>query len=163
MYKEYYSTKGRIGTTAFITRWISSFILAVIAYVVLLDSPNASLVAGMVILLCSINVVIQSIKRMHDLNKRGWYVVLPVYNIILLLAPGDTVKNSYGIPDENSNANDLERIVMSIFSGCIVLAFFTITSITKESTVGNLVFLIATATTYFTTPLLDKSNDQAIS
>ena len=36
------------------------------------------------------------VRRMHDVNKRGWYILLPIYNFILTLRKGDKGDNQYG-------------------------------------------------------------------
>ncbi len=45
------------------------------------------------ILLPSIAVCV---RRMHDVNKSGWYSLVPIYNLVLLLTEGDAGKNQYG-------------------------------------------------------------------
>ena len=42
-------------------------------------------------------LLIQGIKRMHDVNKSGWYFFIPFYNIILSFSYGTVGKNNYGI------------------------------------------------------------------
>ena len=37
-----------------------------------------------------------SIRRMHDVNKSGWYILIPLYGFILLFVEGDTGRNQYG-------------------------------------------------------------------
>lgn len=37
-----------------------------------------------------------SVRRMHDVNKSGWFVLIPVYNLILTLIPGDIRENKFG-------------------------------------------------------------------
>ena len=44
-------------------------------------------------LLASIAV---SIRRMHDVNKSGWYMLIPIYNIVLAVTEGDKGPNQYG-------------------------------------------------------------------
>jgi hypothetical protein len=50
----------------------------------------------LLILLLSIFGMIQGIKRMHDLDKNGWYLFIPFYNLILALTPGTHGPNTYG-------------------------------------------------------------------
>lgn len=38
------------------------------------------------------------VRRMHDVGKSGWYLCIPLYNLILTLTEGDTGENEYG-PD----------------------------------------------------------------
>jgi uncharacterized membrane protein YhaH (DUF805 family) len=37
-----------------------------------------------------------SVRRMHDLGKSGWYILIPFYNIILTLVDGEKNANKYG-------------------------------------------------------------------
>lgn len=39
-----------------------------------------------------------AIRRMHDVGKSGWYLWIPIYNIILAVTEGDQGSNEYG-PD----------------------------------------------------------------
>jgi len=41
--------------------------------------------------------LIQGAKRMHDVNKSGWYFFIPIYNIYLTFSPGTKNNNDYGI------------------------------------------------------------------
>ena len=36
------------------------------------------------------------VRRMHDVGKSGWFVIIPVYNIILLFTKGIQGENEYG-------------------------------------------------------------------
>jgi len=47
-------------------------------------------------LVLSIFMIIQGIKRMHDVNKSGWYFIIPIYNIVLAFADGTSGINDYG-------------------------------------------------------------------
>lgn len=38
------------------------------------------------------------VRRMHDVNKSGWYILVPVYNLILFCTDGTKGENKYG-PD----------------------------------------------------------------
>lgn len=38
------------------------------------------------------------IRRMHDVNKSGWYALIPIYNLLLALEAGSHGSNEYG-PD----------------------------------------------------------------
>jgi uncharacterized membrane protein YhaH (DUF805 family) len=42
-------------------------------------------------------MLIQGAKRMHDVNKSGWYIFIPFYNLYLILSPGTKGNNDYGI------------------------------------------------------------------
>ncbi len=52
-----------------------------------------------VLLLPSITV---AIRRMHDLNLSGWYMLVPIYSIVLTLTKGDNGPNEYGDDPKSS-------------------------------------------------------------
>ena len=37
-----------------------------------------------------------AIRRMHDINKSGWFILIPIYNLILYCQAGDIGDNQYG-------------------------------------------------------------------
>jgi uncharacterized membrane protein YhaH (DUF805 family) len=41
-----------------------------------------------------------AVRRMHDRNKAGWYVLVPLFNIYLLATPGDSGNNRFGAKPE---------------------------------------------------------------
>ena len=36
------------------------------------------------------------VRRMHDVGKSGWYVIIPIYNLILACTDGQQGPNEYG-------------------------------------------------------------------
>jgi uncharacterized membrane protein YhaH (DUF805 family) len=46
-----------------------------------------------------------SIRRMHDVNKSGWFILIPIYNFILACTEGTKGDNDYGSdPKESQRA-----------------------------------------------------------
>ena len=37
-----------------------------------------------------------AVRRMHDVGKSGWFILIPVYNIILACRKGEALDNEYG-------------------------------------------------------------------
>jgi uncharacterized membrane protein YhaH (DUF805 family) len=37
-----------------------------------------------------------AIRRMHDVGKSGWYILIPIYSLILVLTEGQKGDNQYG-------------------------------------------------------------------
>jgi len=37
-----------------------------------------------------------AVRRMHDVGKSGWYILIPIYNFILAVTEGDKGPNEYG-------------------------------------------------------------------
>lgn len=46
--------------------------------------------------------VIQAIKRAHDVNVSGWNLLIPIYNLFLLVREGTPGDNNYGINPRKS-------------------------------------------------------------
>jgi len=36
------------------------------------------------------------VRRMHDVGKSGWFILIPLYNLILALTKGDEGTNEFG-------------------------------------------------------------------
>ncbi len=62
------------------------------------------------------------VRRMHDVNRSGWYVLILIYSFILSVTEGDYVDNRYGSnskkckdvkPDDQKNI--LSSIILNIF------------------------------------------------
>jgi uncharacterized membrane protein YhaH (DUF805 family) len=76
-------------------------LFSIIASVVLmtLDAVLGTLyldtIYSLIVLVPSIAV---GVRRMHDVNKSGWFILIPVYNLILACTAGDEGDNQYG-PD----------------------------------------------------------------
>lgn len=47
------------------------------------------------------------VRRMHDLGKSGWYLLIPIYNLVLACTDGEQGENAYGPdPKDQSSMND---------------------------------------------------------
>jgi uncharacterized membrane protein YhaH (DUF805 family) len=46
------------------------------------------------------------VRRMHDVNKSGWYVLIPIYNLILACENGTDGPNDYGSDPKRSELED---------------------------------------------------------
>jgi len=84
--------KGRASRTAYF--WWSLFTV-VLSF--LLSSINSSLgdLGSLVTLLPSIAV---AIRRVHDVDRAGWFILVPFYNLYLVLRRGDSGENRFGPP-----------------------------------------------------------------
>ena len=48
-----------------------------------------------------------SVRRMHDVGKSGWFILVPIYNLILTLTEGDRHSNAYGPDPKNPVVDDV--------------------------------------------------------
>ena len=58
-----------------------------------LISPIASLVFSLITFIPTLAV---TFRRMHDVGKSAWFLLIPIYNIILAATNGDLGPNKYG-------------------------------------------------------------------
>ena len=59
---------------------------------------------SLAVLLPSIAV---AVRRMHDVGKSGWYILIPIYNFILAVTAGDAGENEYGQDPKGESSSDL--------------------------------------------------------
>lgn len=57
--------------------------------------PALSMIVSLAFLVPGIAV---GVRRMHDVGKSGWYLLIPIYNLILACTEGEKGSNQYG-PD----------------------------------------------------------------
>jgi uncharacterized membrane protein YhaH (DUF805 family) len=53
------------------------------------------------ILTSLIPTIAVSVRRMHDVNKSGWFILIPIYNLILYCTNGTKGPNQYGPDPKN--------------------------------------------------------------
>lgn len=54
-------------------------------------------------LLMFIPYITVGIRRMHDTDNKGWFLLIPIYNLILCLREGTIGENDYGEDPKNLN------------------------------------------------------------
>ena len=66
----------------------------------LIGLPSLGSLYSLAVLIPGIAV---AVRRMHDVGKSGWFVLIPIYNLILAVTDGDAGDNKYGPnPKESS-------------------------------------------------------------
>lgn len=65
---------------------------------------------GMVGLFVTLGLLIPGIavavRRMHDVGKSGWFILIPIYNLILACTDGEAGSNQYGPDPKRSQFED---------------------------------------------------------
>jgi uncharacterized membrane protein YhaH (DUF805 family) len=62
-------------------------------------SPNGfGLLYSVSVLALIIPTLAVSVRRMHDVDKSGWFILVPIYNLILLLQDSQRGPNRFGDP-----------------------------------------------------------------
>ena len=84
----------------FLFNVIGSFIISFIGGIIGIHVGNLYL---WVVLIPSIAV---GFRRMHDVGKSGWFLLIPIYNFILAVTEGNTGDNEYGADPTGDSSND---------------------------------------------------------
>ncbi len=94
--KKYVVFEGRASRSEFWWFWLATF--AVSFLIQLLHIDWLSSIISLALLLPSLGV---AVRRMHDVGKSGWFVLIPIYNIILAATPSQPTENQWGpVPTE---------------------------------------------------------------
>lgn len=48
-----------------------------------------------------------AVRRMHDVGKSGWFILIPIYNLILAVTEGQANTNEYGPDPKNPDSSDV--------------------------------------------------------
>lgn len=59
-------------------------------------NPQESILVSIYNLATIVPYLAISVRRMHDVGRSGWFVLVPLYNLILLISSGDNNENKYG-------------------------------------------------------------------
>lgn len=102
-----FSIRGRIGRRTFVKRLSISFLFYCLGIWFCLGFSKFRLYDDLffsdvfftvVYLIIVVGFLcVQCIKRLHDANYSGWFLLLPIYNILLLFSKGTHGSNSFGI------------------------------------------------------------------
>jgi len=101
--KNYAGFSGRARRKEYWMFSLISFIiqLTLMAIGMSVDFPYLDSIYSLILLVPSLAV---SVRRMHDVNKSGWFIIIPIYNLILLATNGDAGPNQYG-PDPKAEGS----------------------------------------------------------
>lgn len=100
MFKSPFSFEGRIRRKEYVFTFLILYILSfVLGYVIgdEVEPEGGFLILFLLVFAATMWMQLaQTAKRCHDVNRSGWYQLIPFYTIYLLFAEGDKFRNSYG-------------------------------------------------------------------
>ena len=115
VFSNYFNAKGRASRSEY-WWWYLFTILASIAVSLLgvildkltgIEFLSTILTWGLSILILIPNICVQ-IRRYHDINRSGWWILCPIVCIIFLFFAGDEGENDYGLP-EGANQETIDQ------------------------------------------------------
>ncbi|WP_431243399.1 DUF805 domain-containing protein [Flavobacterium sp. P21] len=107
MYKKvvlenYANFNGRARRREYWLFFLGNIIIAfILSFVAALISPSLSIIGNIYSLAVLIPGIAVAIRRMHDVGKSGWFILIPIYNFILACAEGEKGSNQYGSDPKN--------------------------------------------------------------
>ncbi len=66
--------------------------------------------AGLVGLVCLVPNLAVGVRRLHDSGNSGWFLLVPFYNLYLLIIEGTRGPNKYGADPNNPHSFDFDEI-----------------------------------------------------
>lgn len=92
---QYADFKGRTAKKNF---WMYILFIIIINIIVgaiatAIHFPLLSKIVSLALLVPNIAI---GIRRMHDVGKSGWFILIPIYNIILWIGDGEPQENKWG-------------------------------------------------------------------
>ncbi|MCD2434387.1 DUF805 domain-containing protein [Acidaminococcus sp. NSJ-142] len=99
----YLNTRGRVHRGDFVCRWLWLLLAMVLVSTISVIVPVISSLGGLVIVGMIIMFLSLGIRRLHDRNHTGWWLLLmlipvvhPLLTLYLLLSPTEEAPNQYG-------------------------------------------------------------------
>ena len=93
----------------FLFNMIISYGINLIA--VFLELPSLAIVSTLYSLAVLIPALAVGVRRMHDVGKSGWYLLIPIYNLILACTDSEAGSNKWGKnPKEVGNDTIIDTI-----------------------------------------------------
>ncbi len=106
--KKYAEFNGRARRSEYWYFFLGNLIISVITSFI--DGAMKTQFIGMIFSLATlIPSIAVGVRRMHDVGKSGWFLLIPIYNIILAATEGTKGVNEYG-PDPKGMQDEINQI-----------------------------------------------------
>jgi uncharacterized membrane protein YhaH (DUF805 family) len=97
-FSKYATFSGRASRSEFWYFYLFYFILYV-ASLVITAGTEGSFLPLIVVLVLFLPLLAAAVRRLHDTDRSGWFYLVPIYNIILLIQKGTPGENRFGSPE----------------------------------------------------------------
>jgi len=89
--KQYADFNGRARRKEY---WIFVLFNSIVAIILSMITPTLYALYSFAVLIPTLAV---AVRRMHDVGKSGWYLLIPIYNLILAVTDSVSGDNEYGV------------------------------------------------------------------
>ncbi len=117
MEKSIWLSEGRFSMKTYWIHWLIcvgiGFVLGAIS--AFLGEAGAAIV-GLVNLVIGGFMIIQGVERMHNVDISGWFILSPIYNLVLALTRGTVGPNRFGVDSSWLQVN--VHVTVYNFSRC---------------------------------------------
>ena len=93
-FRKYGEFSGRASRAEYWYFFLFNFVIAGVLGAI--EGPDTSAISGIYRLIILIPSIAVAVRRMHDVNKSGWFIIIPFYNLILAPSKGTAGDNKYG-------------------------------------------------------------------
>lgn len=102
VFENYANFNGRARRQEYWMFFLVNIIIAfVLGFVTGLISPSLVIISNIYTLAVLIPAIAVGVRRMHDVGKSGWYLLIPIYSLILACTEGEKGPNQYGADPKN--------------------------------------------------------------
>ena len=91
-YQNLFDIKGRTTRKQYWYTWLLNIFICVLAALI------ADFLYNLAVLFYLVVTVITAIKRAHDVGYSGFYILIPLFNFIILISNSDENENKWGPP-----------------------------------------------------------------
>lgn len=93
----------------FLFNLIASFSLGIIDGLIgtFDEASGLGLIGSVYSLAVLVPSIAVGVRRMHDVGKSGWFLLIPIYNLILAVTAGEVGENEYGPDPKNPVVDDI--------------------------------------------------------
>jgi uncharacterized membrane protein YhaH (DUF805 family) len=105
-FRKYAVFSGRARRKEFWMFYLFNVIASIVAVIIdnvfgFSQSGGYGVLGGLYSLAAIVPTIAVGVRRIHDTGHSGWYVLIPIYNLVLACTEGDQGPNAYG-PDPKS-------------------------------------------------------------
>lgn len=112
-YKQYATFTGRSRRKAY-WYWSLFYIVTIFILLGLLSATESPIFLGLYMLFIFASLIpalAVGVRRMHDAGKSGWFLLIPIYSLILALTDSEPGTNKWGPNPKNPELNVADHLV----------------------------------------------------